>query len=141
MSWTPLSQAVEGTGGTNGYLYLLELKWGSEFWLYLISRKIIHAYRVHKFLKRILFSINILADILPFAIYLYYSVLFTMIFWKVLSFNYVYVSICICILYKCLQRPEEDVQSPGAGIVGGYKLRYLGALNWTWVLCKNSTCF
>ena len=32
------------------------------------------------------------------------------------------VCVCVCVLLQCLQRPEEDIRSSGAGVPGGSKL-------------------
>lgn len=51
-----------------------------------------------------------------------------------------YIYVCqyvgLCILFQCLQRPEEDVGSPGAGGAGGSEWYSVDAGNKTWVSVK-----
>jgi hypothetical protein len=51
-----------------------------------------------------------------------------------------YVCVCVCIYVhiKCWLRPEEDVRSLGAGVIGSGEPSYLHAEIRSWVLCKNS---
>lgn len=48
--------------------------------------------------------------------------------------KYVYAHVFLCV-QKYLQRPEEGVGFPGAGITSGCKPPGLGAWNGAWILC------
>ena len=41
-------------------------------------------------------------------------------------YGYVYVDICVC-TFRCLQRPDETVGSPGARVTGGCEILGMGA--------------
>ena len=53
-------------------------------------------------------------------ILLYFNLLYILSY-----FNYTYMGVCSCV--QCLQRPEEGIRSPGAGIIGGCKPLDMGA--------------
>lgn len=44
-------------------------------------------------------------------------------------------------VYRYLQRPEEAITSPEAGVTGSFKPPYVSTQNQAWVFCNNNTCF
>lgn len=48
------------------------------------------------------------------------------------------VLMCICEC-RCLQKPEEAIRFPSAGVTSNCKQSDKSTGSWTWVLCKNST--
>lgn len=54
-------------------------------------------------------------------------------------FTYVYM--CICVPIGIWQVCQGGFESPGSGVIGGWKFSNIGAENWSPILCKSSELF